>query len=70
MELSRICFDYELICEEIRLILVSIENEQFEKNIGYHGTGDPQRERDLNHVKELFSMVNDKHFSKEFHRKL
>lgn len=70
MELSGIYFNYELICEEIRLILADIEKEQFDKNLGYHGTEDPHREKDLNHVNELFSMVNDKHFSKEFHRKI
>lgn len=70
MELSSICFNYEFICEEIRLILASIEEEQFEKNVGYHGTKDPHREKDQNYVSELFSMVNDKHFSKEFHRKM
>jgi hypothetical protein len=70
MELEEIVFNYELLCEEIRLILADIETEQFDKNIGYHGTKNPHRERDQSHVNELFSMVNDKHFSKEFHRKI
>lgn len=70
MELREICYEYELLCEEIRLVLADIETEQFEKKIGYHGTKNPHRERNQNHVDELLSMVNDKHFSKEFHRKL
>jgi len=48
--------------------LRDIESEQFDKKIGYHGLKDPHRERDKNYVDELFSMVNDKHFYKEFHR--
>lgn len=70
MELAEIAFEYESLCEAIRLILADIETEQFEKNVGYHGTKDPHREKDQNHVNKLFSMVNDKHFSKEFHRKI
>jgi uncharacterized protein YutE (UPF0331/DUF86 family) len=70
MELEEIVFNYELLCEDIRLVLVDIETEQFDKNIGYHATINPHRERDQSHVDELFSMVNDKHFSKEFHRKI
>ncbi|MDI9312624.1 MAG: hypothetical protein QM535_20610 [Limnohabitans sp.] len=70
MELENICFNYEIICEEIRLILESIEKEQFEKKVGYHGTINPHREKDESYINELFSMVNDKHFSKKFHRKI
>src|SRR5690606_24215359 len=70
MELEDIVFNYELLCEDIRLLLADIETEQFDKNIGYHGTKGPHRERNQNYVNELFSMVNDKHFSKEFHRKI
>jgi len=70
MELKNICYDYELVCEEIRLILAKIETEQFEKNVGYHGKKDPHRKKEQSHVNELFSMVNDKHFSKEFYRKI
>lgn len=70
MELKKISQDYELLCEDIRLVLADIETEQFKKKVGYHSTKDPHRERDQNLVDELFSMVNDKHFSKEFHRKL
>jgi len=70
MELKEIVVNYELLCQDTILILADIENEQFEKNVGYHGTKDPYRERDENHVNELFSMVNDKHFSKEFYRKI
>lgn len=67
-ELLDIGYEYELLCEEIRLVLRDIETEQFDKKIGYHGQKDPHRGKDKNHVDELFSMVNDKHFYKEFHR--
>lgn len=70
LELEEISYMYELICEAIRLILEKMEAEQFEKKVGYHGSKDPHREKDENHVNELFSMVNDKHFYKEFHRKI
>lgn len=70
LELSEIGYEYEILCEEIRLILVDIETEQFEKQVGYHGSKNPHRERDKSFVKELSSMVNDKHFYKEFYRKI
>ena len=70
IELRKISDEYQSLCEDIRLILADIETEQFEKKIGYHGTKDPNREKDQNLVDELLSMVNDKHFSREFHRKL
>ncbi|MFT4155151.1 hypothetical protein [Parafilimonas sp.] len=69
-ELLEISYEYELLCEEVRVILESIEAEQFDKKIGYHGTKDPLRKRDKNYVDELFSMVNDKHFYKEFYRNI
>ncbi|SFJ76918.1 hypothetical protein [Myroides guanonis] len=70
MELKEICIDYEKICEKIRLILANIEIEQFEKNVGYHGKKDPHRNKSESQINELFSMINDKHFSKEFYRKV
>jgi len=70
MELRKISYDYELLCEEIRLILAKIESEQFEKKLGYYGETDPHRVIDQDHINELYSRVNDKHFSKDFHRKL
>jgi hypothetical protein len=69
-ELLEIGYEYELLCEEVRLVLRNIETEQFDKKIGYHGYKDPHREKDKNHVDELFSMVNDKHFYKEFYRNI
>jgi uncharacterized protein YutE (UPF0331/DUF86 family) len=69
-ELIEIGYEYEVVCEEIRLILADIETEQFEKKVGYHGLKDPHRERNENHANELFSMVNDKHFNKEFYREI
>lgn len=69
-ELQKIGYQYEVLCEEIKLVLADIETEQFEKKVGYHGVKDPHRDRDKNHVNELFSMVNDKHFYKEFYREV
>jgi hypothetical protein len=68
IELLKIAYEYELLCEEIRLVLRNIETEQFEKKVGYNGSKDPHRDRDKSYVDELFSMVNDKHYYKEFHR--
>ncbi len=68
IELKEICYEYELICEEIRLMLKDIETEQFENKVGYNGIIDPKGEKDESFVDELFSLVNDKHFYKEFHR--
>lgn len=69
-EIREIGYQYELLCEEIRIVLADIETEQFEKKVGYHGLKDPHRDKDSNHLNELFSMVNDKHFYKEFYRKV
>ena len=69
-ELVEISYKYELLSEEIRIILSQIETQQFKNKVGYHALKDPHRERNQNHIEELFSMVNDKHFYKEFHRKL
>ncbi|MCH8496809.1 MAG: hypothetical protein LAT57_14410 [Balneolales bacterium] len=67
-QLRDIGYEYELLCEEIRIVLSNIEIEQFEKKVGYHGTCDPHRERTSQFVDEFKSRVNDKHFSKDFHR--
>lgn len=69
-ELREIAVDYEILCEEIRLVLADIETEQFEKKVGYHGDKDPHRTRDQDHIKELHSLVNDKHFIDNYHRTL
>jgi hypothetical protein len=69
-ELLKIGYEYEVVCEEIRLILADIETEQFEKKVGYHGLKDPHRKRNENIKNELISMVNDKHFNKEFYREI
>ncbi|AUP81009.1 hypothetical protein [Flavivirga eckloniae] len=69
-ELMDIGYQYEVLCEEIRLVLANIETEQFEKKLGYHGLKDPHRDRDQDHVNELYSMVNAKHFYEEFYREI
>lgn len=69
-ELGEIGYSYELLCEEIRLVLYDIETEQFEKKVGYFGLKNPHSKKKEDYVNELFSMVNDKHFYEEFYRKL
>lgn len=61
-ELVEISYEYEILCEEIRIVLRNLEAEQFQKKVGYHGQKDPYRERDKSHFDLISSMVNDKHF--------
>lgn len=68
IELKEIAYEYEILCEDVRLILADIETEQFKNKVGYHGTHDPHRDRDQNDVNELFSIVNDKHSLKNYYR--
>ncbi len=68
INVMKFAYEYELLCEEIRKILALIEEEQYILKIGYHAQKHPHRERDKNYVNELFSMVNDKHFSNSYHR--
>lgn len=70
IDVIELAYEYELLCEEIRQILEKIEEEQFNLKIGYHALKHPHRERDENYVNELFSMINDKHFSRNFHREI
>lgn len=69
-ELVSISYKYELLAEEIRLILEAIEEEQYSKKIGYYSTKHPHREKGINHISELYSMVNNKHLYNDFMREL
>lgn len=61
---------YEMMAEAVRLILAEIEKEQFENKTGYYGTKDPLIDKTMEHADFLKSMVNEKHFTERFYRKL
>ena len=69
-QLPEISLKYEILCEEIRLILRDVELEQFNKKIGYYSSKHPHRKRSDNHIKELKSYVNEKHLYTEYFRDL
>jgi hypothetical protein len=69
--LYQIVYDYELICETVRLSLKEVEDLQFKEAIGIHGNGrDPMEEPSEIDKQMLYSQVNDKHLIRELYRKL
>lgn len=68
--LFEIAENYEMMAETVRLILAGIENEQFENKAGYYGTKDPLIDKTMEHADFLKSMVNEKHSTERFYRKL
>ncbi|WP_277017296.1 hypothetical protein [Flavobacterium lindanitolerans] len=69
--IDNLSVDYVMICEEIRLILQKIENEQFEKQIGiYGGNRNPRDEHSPESINFLYSQVNDKHLISKLERKI
>ena len=67
--LYQIVYDYELICETVRLSLKEVEDLQFQEGIGIHGNGqDPNAEPGEGDKQMLYSQVNDKHLIKELYR--
>jgi hypothetical protein len=69
--LFQIVYEYECICEIVRLALKKIEDLQFNEGIGIYGNGrNPNDEPNENDIKILFSQVNDKHLIKELNRKI
>lgn len=61
-ELLDIYDGYDVICEEVRLILKNIEDLQFKERIGIHGgQRDPKEQHSEDAINFLLSMVNDKH---------
>jgi len=70
-DISDLSIEYVMICEEIRLIIEKIENEQFEKQIGiYSGMRNPQDEHSPESINFLHSQVNDKHLISKLKRKI
>lgn len=54
--------EYEMVCEEVRLVLKSMEDLQFAEKIGIHGgQRDPREEHSAESINFLMSLVNDKH---------
>jgi hypothetical protein len=61
-ELLDIYDEYEVICEEVRIVLKNIEDRQFVEKIGIHGgQRDPREEHSPEAINFLMSLVNDKH---------
>lgn len=69
--LFEIVYQYEIVCEKVRLSLKKVEDLQFTKKIGLHGgdrnPNDDPREEDVN---LLYSQINDKHLIKKVYRKI
>ncbi len=66
--LINIVSNYAEVCEEIRLILEQIEKEQFKLKVGYFQNKKTQSDRDEINIKKLHSMINEKHFIKDYYR--
>src|SRR5258706_406648 len=61
-ELLDIFDEYEIVCEEVRLVLKKMEDLQFREKIGIHGgQRDPREEHSPEAINFLMSLVNDKH---------
>ncbi|TDX09454.1 hypothetical protein [Flavobacterium sp. S87F.05.LMB.W.Kidney.N] len=70
-DIGELSIEYVLICEEIRLILASIEDDQFDKQIGiYGGKRNPKDEHSKESINFLHSQVNDKHLVASLQRKI
>ena len=70
-DIGELSIEYVLICEEIRLILASIEDDQFDKQIGiYGGKRNPKEEHSKESINFLHSQVNDKHLVGSLQRKI
>jgi len=65
-----IAFHYEKICEEVRLKLKAIEDEQFSEGVGIYKGKDPNIEHQKEEINLLFSQVNDKHLLETLKRKI
>lgn len=67
--LYEIVYDYEEICETVRLSLKDVEELQFKEGIGIHGNDrHPAEEPTEQNINMLYSQVNDKHLIKELFR--
>jgi hypothetical protein len=69
--LFQIVYEYEVVCEKVRLSLKKIEDLQFVKKIGIHGNDrNPDEEPKAEHINMIYSQVNDKHLIKKIYRKI
>jgi hypothetical protein len=69
--LYQIVYEYEVVCEKVRLSLKKIEDLQFLKKMGMHGGDrDPNDDPKEEHVNLLYSQINDKHLIKKIYRKI
>ena len=70
-DIDDLSIEYIYVCEDVRLILEEIENEQFKKNIGiYGGERNPQDEHSAESINFLYAQVNDKHLIHKRNRKI
>lgn len=71
IDLYKIVYEYESICETIRYSLKAVEDQQFKDGIGIHGNGrHPDEEPTEENINMLFSQVNDKHLTKNLFREI
>ncbi len=64
-----IVYEYDNICETVRLCLKSVEDQQFSEGIGIHGIGrNPNEEPTDNDINMIYSQVNDKHLIRDLYR--
>ena len=69
--LYEIVYDYEIVCETVRLSLKAIEDLQFAEGIGIHGNGrHPDEDPTEQNINILYSQVNDKHLIKNLFREI
>src|SRR6185312_6586430 len=67
--LYEIVYEYDNICETVRLCLKSVEDQQFSEGFGIHGNGrNPNEEPTDNDINVMYSQVNDKHLIKDLFR--
>lgn len=69
IELPEICLEYEKMCEEIRIILQNIEDEQFNKQIGYYSSKYSVNRFKDNTIDAVKSLINEKHLHDNYYRK-
>lgn len=70
-EIFQIVYDFELVCEKVRLALKKIEDLQFKRKIGIYGSGrNPDDDPKPEDINIIFSQVNDKHLIKKIYRKI
>ena len=70
-DLFKIVYDYEIICETVRLSLKKVEDLQYQKGIGvWGGSINPRVEPSEKDLNLIFSQINDKHLIRKLNRKI